>query len=1245
MPLAKPSKNRKTPGCFLTGLAVSVLVMIAFYLLLASGSLGGLIHSIVLKITSENGDPVHVYGASTDLFTYVRADSVVVTNEMDLRVAVFGADVKGSVYDYLVLSNVERIFADSLDIRAPLPSGESPDSSLAPIFLGTMAGMVTRTDTIIVPYGRVADPYGLILVDSMSLNAKILNIEQVELEIREASAFIPLFGTVSASGTLLVDSTRTTLESFLVNCPPGTVNLSCYLNSDSTFSISFNGNFSTEFIPEAPQATCTIAGHGSGSIMDPLVTVILSDGVATYNSVEFNLAADSIVSSREQCTLNGLSLSAAGLSAQASGTFNYQNLAWQGSLSSSLYNTNPSILLEDFPGSDITGTLSVSGSGAGGFFNSGRVSCHLNQSRVNGYSVESLILDCNVNQRELSGNMQTAFDGGSISSEFETSLGYDFAPVAWNALVEASVDDCGIFSAFTDPLVSGAGGLSVRINGEGNMSAFSLNGDIGLGFFANAGIGVRNAAFSGSFSSGTSGMQMNGIISVDSVGISDSLNIYLSEFTADLDVSGEPEDFEASGTIGFESLSYNDLIAGKLNFTGDFSVDRDGIEGRGGLDVDSILLAGSSYSLGAVFNAEPGSIRLDSLTLGAPGDLSLDLSGLFRYGADSLAFDMDGIALTRAGKLRLISEGDMEFISDSSGFALDTLWLDLPSGDITADGWMDADSIAVSASLSGVDIASFTTMLGLDVPISGILGAEFSSSGAMGDLQTVFSADIQHPTYDDWDQSDSLTIDIHSMKDSLVIDGVWTWTEGVRSGFRIGMDRIWNSEHQLDVGLHDVCWLEAELTGVGDELFYLMPMPFKTSGASVSARVEYQRDSAELSVGLASHFQKLYLTNPGIEFPGVSAYLTYPDQQADDSYNGRFTLTSGEGQSTNLQSTVLLGVEENLSFEEGTIPLSLSSYSFSADFDRWETLVAGVGWLQISGSLLAESEDLSEKPRISGKLTIDEATISMGGGGTLEGSSGGTAAPQSELPLDLNIRITGDRGIWFRNSFANVELSVAMDLSTLRGQILVGGDVKAVRGAVYLLGRDFQITQGDVRILQTAPLGVELNIQAVARIRSSVTGEEYTVTVTVTGNPDEPDFILAGTGPSGVIDDRDIATLLTAGMTYGELQQFDSSALGSVAGNYLGQWLARSIRDDVGLDALQFTPDFSSDSTSLVVNAGKYVLPDLFVSFSSDVFSSEAGTLRAQYYFNRDFFFEGSTKSTFTGNQEPSLELHYTYRY
>ncbi len=164
----------------------------------------------------------------------------------------------------------------------------------------------------------------------------------------------------------------------------------------------------------------------------------------------------------------------------------------------------------------------------------------------------------------------------------------------------------------------------------------------------------------------------------------------------------------------------------------------------------------------------------------------------------------------------------------------------------------------------------------------------------------------------------------------------------------MGLDGIWDNEGALSVSPADVRWLEAELTGVGDELFYLLPMPLKTNGASVSARIEYQRDTALLSAGIASHFDRLYLTDPGIEFPGVSVYLTYPHQDEGGEFNGKLSITSANGEGTTLESTVLFDVLEDLSFATGTLPIELRGYRFQADLNRWQTLIAGVGWLQFS---------------------------------------------------------------------------------------------------------------------------------------------------------------------------------------------------------------------------------------------------------------------------------------------------------
>jgi autotransporter translocation and assembly factor TamB len=242
-----------------------------------------------------------------------------------------------------------------------------------------------------------------------------------------------------------------------------------------------------------------------------------------------------------------------------------------------------------------------------------------------------------------------------------------------------------------------------------------------------------------------------------------------------------------------------------------------------------------------------------------------------------------------------------------------------------------------------------------------------------------------------------------------------------------------------------------------------------------------------------------------------------------------------------------------------------------------------------------------------------------------------------------------DRGVWFRNSMANIELSADLRILTQSRQLTVSGMIQTVRGKVLLLQKEFEITHGTVEIRQGIPPEIHLDVHASTTVRGAMDGENYMIDITLTGDPVNPEMILSGTGPAGTLSQEDVLSLLAVGLTYGELQQMDSATLEaeleSVAQVYVGQLLASHIRDGIGLDALNITPQLLSDSTALTVNVGKYVLRDLYVSYTGDVFSSQPGTISAQYYISRDFSVLGTTKSTLNGDQEPSIELHYTLRY
>ncbi len=1220
--------------------------MFVVYLLLATGNLSEMIKSIVNRATDQSEMTVDVFGGKSDLHGNTSVDSVIVTNENGLRLCVYGANVSGSVISYFASKHFNSIEIDSLIAVTPLPSGEpSADSTLAAVFGGIVEGFVTRTDVLSLKYGRIMGYDGAVLIDSLSLDASIKSIDTPVLVVEQAAAFIPLFGRAEFSGTLCIDSTRASIEDgATVFSPAGDFILSGYLNADSTLGLSLSGSVSTGFMPDVPPARANLSCSVNGSVSSPEAFLVISEGAVNYQGLHSGFSADSIVADMEGCSVNGLQLRTESASVDIEGSYSFIDSLWNGSVIAGFQGTDISSLLPDGPETDLTGTVKAWGTGTGSKLHSAGMEALLNNSEVMNYSFSRFLLNLTGDSSRIDGSFEVDFAGDGLKTQFEIQIGNDYMPVAWKAALFGFVQYPGVVAAVTDPYLRGAEGLSVNLSGEGTASAFAVNGTIGLEEFSTDSIIASGTEFSGSISSSPEGMDFTGQLTSESVGVLMPEPAVATGIQAYLDMSADGGNFAGKCSLQVAEGNYGDISTGSFGFYGDIGTDRRGISGTGILSADSITAAGNHYSFNSCVTAAPGEVHIDTLTVQAPGNLILSLAGLFNYDSEEYSFSLDNLTLTKAGKLRLISRGILELAAEPGAVRMDTLRLNLPTGEISAEGSLCGDSLALNAALTRVDIASIASMLGIPVSASGLFQAGCQVSGRFGSMKAALDITVDHPTYEESYKADSLTVHLFSSGDSLLLDGLWSWTDGRRSGLRAGFDQIWTDSETVDLGVQNLMWAEAELTGAGDELFYFLPMPINSSGASISAIIGYQRDSGELSAGIASRFERLYLTTPGIEFPGMEVYLTYPDRSVGEDYNGSFSIKSGEGSVSTLESRLLFQLNQNLSFTDEAAPFNLEAYDFRADLTGWETLVAGVGWMKLSGALASSSSDMTEKPELTGRINIDRAIISLGGEGAM-GESGGSSGEAAELPVNLDIRISGERGVWLRNSLANAEFFVEIDVTTAEGELMVAGDIEAVRGSVYILGRDFRITTGNVRILQSAPLSIELDILAESRVRSSISGAEYYVKVTLTGDPNEPEMTLTGSGPDGPITEQDIAALLTAGMTYGELQQFDSAALGSVAGNYLGQWLANSIRDDVGLDALQFTPDFSSDSTSLVVKAGKYVLPDLFVSYTSDVFSADAGTISAQYFISRDFFLEGSTKSTLTGSHDPSLELHYTYDY
>lgn len=1260
MPSGRPSKPKRNPFRTRVILAIIVLGALIPYILLLTGGLSGVIRLVVNTFANDADTSVDVYGFASGIFFGTRTDSVVVRDSHGLEVIVKDITVTGSLVGYLVGTGLETMHADSLGIRVPAPStgpdtGE-PAHDMSLLFHNILKGFVTEVDTLRISRGMITDHEGVVIIDSMSISARVFLDGPAGLDVFAVGVRVPDFGYVSGSGIITLTERAATLDEFSAVTPAGSMTVSGTLLADSSLALHGEGVFSTSFIPGAPPAEGSLVIDVGGNTTNPAVSLTIPDGRMLFLGREIFFSGESITGDMDGVSLGAVDFSTPGVSGVLSGAMVFQGSVWSGGADLEFSALDPAAWDSAAPSGLLTGTLSVSVEGSAETLSTGHLELELQGSSLEGYSLDALHLVADADPTRVFGGITASVQGTSVNSDWIVNLGDGYRPVSWSAEAIVRSPDFRGLLRYIDPgsSISSLSGVYANVSARGTLDRFRVTCDAragriqvdelaasGLFLRGNASIGILPGNGVEVVFEGTTGLAGSSAGDAHFAGVlvEGALTLGLPSHgnpsihflgTANVDSASSPG-FCALGTVLEAAVSFSDgLPSGELR-----------------LRSETIETSSGVMSLGVHAESRNGIVRIDSLEIlheqgvRVVAGLSADLSG------ESFSIELDSLRVTM-NKLRLVRAGGAELtVSPDGTVGVDTLWLDPPAGYVSGSGSLGPNGeIDASFDARSVDIASLGLVLGLDLPVSGVLNFGIEARGHPGDIEALLHASVDNPTFGSWTQGDSITADAALSGGDLVVDGVWIWSDGVRSGVSLTMDRVWNGT-TIDLSPERLVSLEAELTGIGDWLLYILPFPVMTSGASISSRIEYNRDEPYLSAGLAGHFQRFFIAGAQLEFPMSSIYISYPDESSDDDYNASFRITSGQGRTPALAAELRAELVENIPFVTGEVPLELAGYDFRAELNGWETILSGLGWVSLSGNLSATSSDPGQRPLFRGKIRLDEGVLALQSQQAASGEGG--ESEQQDLPFDLYIAVQAERGLWLRSSYMNIELAADIMVLTQDRRPVFTGNISVVRGTVSVLNKDFRITSGSVEIIQGNPPGFMLNILAEARVRSSMSREVYTIEVNVTGDPENPEIALSGSGVSGELTNEDIVTLLTLGVTYGEMQQMDTgvleSELESVTQGMLGNMIARSIREGMGFDALSISPDLLSDSTGLTVEVGKYVLPNLYVSYIDDVFSVNPGTISAQYYFSRDIYLEGSSKTTLSGNQEPTIELHYTIRY
>jgi len=212
--------------------------------------------------------------------------------------------------------------------------------------------------------------------------------------------------------------------------------------------------------------------------------------------------------------------------------------------------------------------------------------------------------------------------------------------------------------------------------------------------------------------------------------------------------------------------------------------------------------------------------------------------------------------------------------------------------------------------------------------------------------------------------------------------------------------------------------------------------------------------------------------------------------------------------------------------------------------------------------------------------------------------------------LRVDIDLAVPRNLWLRSNEMNVELGGDLNMRYDRSQsdLVLVGELQALRGSYIVLGRTFEVDGGDASFLGQPGINPTLDIQALTRIRRRE-GDRLEVRAAVQGTLVEP-LVTLSTTEAG-LSQSDLISYLLVGAPSGDLGTRGSLASGGATFltgelvNQLGSALAQELPLVNQLDYLSFSASGSSGDVSIQdnllggtqVELGKYLTENVFVIF------------------------------------------------
>ncbi|MDD2889557.1 MAG: translocation/assembly module TamB domain-containing protein, partial [bacterium] len=269
--------------------------------------------------------------------------------------------------------------------------------------------------------------------------------------------------------------------------------------------------------------------------------------------------------------------------------------------------------------------------------------------------------------------------------------------------------------------------------------------------------------------------------------------------------------------------------------------------------------------------------------------------------------------------------------------------------------------------------------------------------------------------------------------------------------------------------------------------------------------------------------------------------------------------------------------------------------------------------LALTGSL--------KKPKVSGIIKIKEAEI-----GTEFGT---TKSVNLQSPMDYDLEIDFPDKVWIKNTMLDAELSGNVRPRKIGNEFFIAGNASVKNGYFYYIDRPFKIDTGEIRFTNSE-LNPIINISASTTVNytseknnnigadttKNIVQDTITIIVNVSGTLREPKMIPSSNPP---MSNEDIYSLLSLNMKASDLFKFESARYQQVVGNKVTSYylfrktgILNELRQQVGVDVLNLEPELFGEKKARF-NVGKYVLKDLYINYTNDLFAISKQEFKVEY--------------------------------